>query len=140
MNKSLLVVALLSALYTAAPSSGSMRSAENGVSWEPSRIFGLGPVYSLSYSPDGTKLVISGLAGAQLWDVASWSVERQFLGHQGGVRSASWSPDQSQIATASDDQTIKIWDASTGALLNTLVGHTDKVYAVAWSSGGATLA
>src|SRR5712692_8607354 len=107
MKNPMLVIALVSAICTAGPSSGRTASAENGESWEPSRVFGLGTVYSLSYSPDGTKLVISGIAGAQLWDVASWSVESQFLGHQGAVRSAGWSSDQSQIATASDDQTIK---------------------------------
>src|SRR5258708_5361283 len=128
MKNSPLLFILFSALCAAEPS------------WETTRVYGLGSVYSLSYSPDGSKLVTSGVAGAQLWDVAPWTVERQFLGHQGAVRSASWSPDQSQIATAGDDNTIKIWDASTGVLMNTLTGHTDNVYTIAWSPDGVTIA
>src|SRR6516225_4011051 len=76
--------------------------AQNDPHWDASRVFGIGSIYSLSYSPDGAKLLMAGVAGAQLWDVETWSVEREFLGHQGVVQAATWSPDQSKIATASD--------------------------------------
>ena len=46
--------------------------------------------------------------------------------HTGRVRSAAYSPDGTQIVTASDDQTARIWDAATGQEVRTLSGHTDR--------------
>jgi WD40 repeat protein len=39
---------------------------------------------------------------------------KPLLGHQGGVMSAAFSPDGTQIVTASLDGTARIWDAQTG--------------------------
>lgn len=46
------------------------------------------------------------------------------------------SPDGTQIASASADNTVRIWDAATGTLLRTLTGHTDAVYSVTFSPDG----
>src|SRR5260370_32168433 len=128
MKNSALLAALVATVCAAEPT------------WQTSRVYGLGALYSLGCSPDGSKLLVSGVAGTQVLDVATWTVETQFLGHLGIVYAASWSPDQSRIATASEDSTVGIWDASTGARLSTLSGHTGTVYAVAWSPDGTTLA
>jgi len=64
-------------------------------SWEQSRIYGIGGILSLSYSPDGKKLVFGGIGGAQSWDAESWSLDQQFFGHTGIVRGVAWSPDGS---------------------------------------------
>ena len=39
-------------------------------------------------------------------------------GHTGFINSLEWSPDDQQLATASDDSTAKVWNASTGKLLD----------------------
>lgn len=55
------------------------------------------------------------------------------LGHSKPVMSAAFSPDNSLIASASVDRTVKIWDAKTGVELSTLQGHTGSVFSVCFS-------
>jgi WD40 repeat protein len=65
---------------------------------------------------------------------------RVLAGHTHWVNAVAWSPDGAQLATAADDETVRIWDAATGRTIATLTGHTDAVRAVAWSPDGAQLA
>ena len=51
----------------------------------------------------------------------TWSVTLQTLeGHSGLVNSVAFSPDGKQLASCSNDRTVKIWDASTGSLQQTI--------------------
>jgi hypothetical protein len=59
--------------------------------------------------------------------------------HTGPVYSAAYSPDGTQIVTASDDQTARIWDAATGQEVRTLSGHTDPVLSAAYSQDGTQI-
>ncbi len=54
-------------------------------------------------------------------------------GHTDQLTSIAFSPDGSQIATGSRDQTAKVWDAATGQVLFTLDQHTRAVNSVAFS-------
>ncbi|MEH2291656.1 nSTAND1 domain-containing NTPase, partial [Nostoc sp.] len=61
-------------------------------------------------------------------------------GHSSKVNSVAYSPNGQQLASASDDNTIKIWNVSSGQLLKTLTGHSSKVNSVAYSPNGQQLA
>ena len=51
--------------------------------------------------------------------------------HFAEIWSLAWSPNNSLIATSSEDQTTQIWDLN-GELVMTLRGHTAAVTSVDW--------
>jgi WD40 repeat protein len=55
------------------------------------------------------------------------------------VNWVSFSPDNKLIASASQDQTVKLWNRN-GNLITTLHGHKDAVFAVNFSPDGKLLA
>ena len=68
-----------------------------------------------------------------------WEVEHTLAGHDNGLRSASFSPDGSQIVTTSSDKTAKIWNAQTGALEHTLIGHLRAILSALFSPDGSKI-
>jgi NACHT domain- and WD repeat-containing protein len=62
--------------------------------------------------------------------------EMTFVGHEATVRACAFSADGRQIASASDDRTLKVWDAATGAELATLSGHQAAVTCCCFSADG----
>ena len=50
---------------------------------------------------------------------------RALTSHNYSVYSVAWSPDGKQIASGSDDGTIKIWDSQSGDCQSTLTGHSN---------------
>ena len=63
-----------------------------------------------------------------------------FEGHSDWVRSVAFSHNSTRLASASDDNIVKIWDASSGECLQTFEGHSYWVWSVAFSHDSARLA
>jgi COMPASS component SWD3 len=56
-----------------------------------------------------------------------------------GLSDVAWEKSGRYLATASDDQTIKLWDTETGECCRTLQGHTHYVFCVAFNPGAPQL-
>ncbi len=87
---------------------------------------------SLDFSPtNSNQLAIAGVDfSVRVWD---WSGEEEPLvlqGHRGVVNGIDWSPDGSQLASVSDDRTLRIWDPAAGRLVSTFSEHTEAVMSV----------
>lgn len=100
-----------------------------------------GPVLSVQYSPDGTRLATTGGDGtARIWDSTTKGHLTTLTGHTDAVTGIAYSPDGTRLATASDDRTARIWDSTTGIRLATLTGHKGRVTGVAYHPDGTRLA
>lgn len=69
-----------------------------------------------------------------------YALKQTLTGHSDEVNSVAFSPDGTTLASASNDNTIKLWEVQTGQLKRTFIGHTDHVQTVSFSPDGRTLA
>ena len=56
------------------------------------------------------------------------------------MRDIAFAPDAPRLASASNDQTVKLWDVTTGAEIVSLPGHSSTTESVAFTSDGRRLA
>ena len=76
----------------------------------------------------------------KLWDVKNHINIATLDGHRGIVRSVSFSPDGTILASAGYDNTVKLWDIKNHTHIATLEGRREVVHSVLFSPDGALLA
>ncbi|KAL8876413.1 MAG: hypothetical protein Q9198_005389 [Flavoplaca austrocitrina] len=85
-------------------------------------------------SSSSSRLVTgSGDNNARIFDTDTGTPFQTLKGHTSWVLVASWSPDDTTIATGSMDNTVRLWNPQSGQLLGQpLKGHTKWITSLAW--------
>jgi len=110
------------------------------------------PVSSVAFTTNGSKLALASGGRIRLWDVASGRAIAILGGHFHSIpfihsipsipsiNSVTFSADGSQLASMSDDRTVRLWDTGTCRCIAILSGHSRSVISAAFSSDGLRLA
>lgn len=99
------------------------------------------PVYSATYSPDESIIVVVREDGtARLVDSQTFGERFTYRGHLFSVYSASFSPDGQYLVTSSRDMSARLWNPSTGEQLRVFEGHSADVAYAVFSADGRYIA
>lgn len=121
-----------------------------------------GRVWQVAWSPDGQRLASASDDGTvRICDANSgrqqmllrqqrdtrgfwaWKGSTEMplvgLGHASFVNAVAWSPDGRMLASAGEDQTVRLWDSQTGRELETLRPHRSSVESLAFDHAGRRL-
>src|SRR3990172_8496397 len=106
------------------------------------------PLFSVAFSPDGSRLIVSGWGMVfKKFDLSTvplpCSLDIPNLGYYTAIQSLDVNPDGSRIVAGGKDKQIRILDASDGKLLHLITsdkGHKKDVNAVRFSPDGKTFA
>jgi WD40 repeat protein len=93
-------------------------------------------LFAATFDRAGDRIAISGGFPRAVVKRLQDGDEVVLSGHHRVVGDVAFSPDGDQVASASDDGTVRLWDAATGKLGRTLQGHAESVLSVAYSADG----
>ena len=85
----------------------------------------------IAYHPNQDQFASAGLDNcAKLWNAESGEVAANFAGHTAWVKSVDYRHDGKQLASGSNDASIKLWDLATNQCVKTIYYLPDENYAV----------
>ena len=95
---------------------------------------------SLTFSPDGKRILAAVPRRGWVWDVSTGEILSELtVPNVFWLHNAVFSPDGERILTGSLYKTPHLWDARTGKRLQALHGHTDQVNGIAFSPDGSLI-
>lgn len=103
-----------------------------------------GKVNAIEFSRDGSKLLVgSGVTGAYgtatIFSVETGQAITEMVGHRDTLYAATFSPDETRVATAGYDRDIILWDVASGEPVSKFSGHNGAIFDLAFSPDSKVL-
>jgi hypothetical protein len=95
-------------------------------------------VHCVAFSSDGRQLA-SGSESVILRNAQTGDAKFRLRGHMASIAELSFNPNGTRLASASDDNTVRLWNTETGEEVAVLKGHTGSVTGVAYCPDGYRL-
>lgn len=105
-------------------------------------------VRGMAFTGDGSRIITGGTDGRLMWfpvdaPATGESNEiaplREISAHDGWIRTVATSPDGKLIASAGNDQVVRLWNETDGTLVRECKGHESHIYNLAFHPGGGHL-
>ncbi|QDU18841.1 WD40 repeat domain-containing serine/threonine protein kinase [Urbifossiella limnaea] len=98
-----------------------------------------GPVWSVSYTPDGSAIVVGSENGmVRFIDTAKWTFNRNFSRGSGTVWAVDAAGDGKSVAVVTDDAMVRVYDLATGEFR--VFPHPTSARTAAFNADGSKLA
>ncbi len=114
------------------------------LSWHKPGEIDYRPGGNIAWSPSGRFLAFGEISERQwqvrILDTTSQQIETPVPAEPAMIRELAWSPDETQLAVATDDRNVRIYEVKGTSEPVQLVGHGARVFAVAWHPDGSRIA
>jgi WD40 repeat protein len=92
------------------------------------------------WAPDGTRIAAASLTGAVIYDANTGQLLCSPLRHDSRLVHCAFSPNGELLATAAEDQAVRLWDGHTGKPINKPLVHSHVPLKLSFSHDGRRLA
>jgi WD40 repeat protein len=99
-----------------------------------------GAIWSLAFTPDGTRMVTAGDEQIRVWDPVDNRLMATLPQTRGRVTRAKVSPDGNLLAVASSGGSVAVWDLTSNTLAQEIQADDNLVWSVAFSPDSRNLA
>jgi WD40 repeat protein/mono/diheme cytochrome c family protein len=101
-------------------------------------------IVGLNFSPDGSKLAVTGFHEALVFNTQDWSRSNRFIGMSPRLESVRFSPDGKWLAVAAGEPGVsgelQLWNTQSNALERSVGLGGDTIFGLSWSHDSSLIA